>query len=608
MHAERSARHRRLLALVAPFVACAGEPAPLTLDAPSETLFVALITLVDGRTETASGLVRWNPGEGLPLFVDGTKEHRILGFTARDLEALGPIDEAEAASTPLRVAVGCEPPLPSPSWRAHWPAGAAAPVRDQSDDELPVLTVSWLDDRCEAVEDSRWMVETSCYPFGVFPVVTPTEKRCVKELGLAVYQLPALIGRVWYDGGTCTEPAAADSRCRRDAENARLLDCAGNEPCRLTVGLSEIRDAPFRSETVSLAPDLPPLEDDAFLTSREYRALRTRYGYTRAMAVLEDRIWVVRYPMEIHNACPTRLTGFSTSELVQLAKNDLSVVGTATAPPCLLELAAGAGPEFWGAFAEAGRNVVARFDAEGRILLRRPVGSGPEDVVSDSELMQPVELRYTEDHGLLLLMTDDIAREGFRPTQILSIDPVTLAERRRIQNAGPDRAHTLHMLETNRAALGLHQSNAIQYVDLGAGTLAERMSFEHDPGIGTHGLGYTEPFLFLAAFNVLFMFDTRSGTEVIRTPVSARPMNLIRAEPWPDDPNLILVLGLSPRGFAPHVTLASFFNIRERRFEPTVYETGGFGVPGRVVRDGTGSLLLLHPWSGELTRLTPKNP
>lgn len=602
-----------ILALAAGAAACTSEPRPLILDAPAEPLFVAAVMIEDGRVAAASGLVRWDPGEGLPVFVDNAEEHALLGFSASDLAGLSLPDETRLSITPLVAAQGCEPPLPAASWRARWPVGAAGPEPWPDAIDPPRLTVAWLGDQCEAVADPRWMVETSCNDFGVFATVNPTDNRCVRELTLANYQLPTLRARLWYDGRVCAEPAEPSSTCARAAENPSSVSCAGNEPCVLSVGLTELEEAPFASRIVRLYPELENEPDGRFVATREYRALRTKFGHLRSMVVLPDRIWVAGRPQPIGDCPPALESGIPDTgegmELLQVSRADLVLVRTATAPACLGNLLPGLSGGFLGTFVGDGGSWIARFDGHGRIERRRRLGSGSGDLVWDNQRLRPEVLLRTAGGRLALAMTNEIDRPLDADTsQIVLLDETSLEETGRISSAVAGRITWMEPLESGRVALAFHSSNVIQFADLDQGVLEGRINFEHDPGQGTHGLAYRAPLLALAAQNLFFLFDPSNQREVYRGAVSARPMTHVRAVPWPADPNLLLVLGMPPRSSSPYVALATFFDLEQRQFLPSAFETGAYGVAHQVVSDGAGGFYLLHPWSSELVHLTPKNP
>lgn len=604
----RASLRSAALASVLGAAACTAQPNPITLDAPSEPLFVAALAVEDGAVVGASGLVRWVPGQGLPLFVDRSKEHWLLGFTDADLASLTLPEADRLAALPLATAEGCAPRLPAASWRARWPDGAPGPEAWPAELSLPALTASWLDGQCEAVVDDRWMVETSCNDFGVFPTVNATNDRCVRELGLANYVLPTLRAHLSHDGTVCAETAAPNPACHREVGDSSAVSCMGTEPCRLSVRLTELREAPFTTQVVRLYPEVEDGPLGRFDANREYRALRTKVGYVRSMAVLPDSIWIAarRRPL---GPCPSPTEDGADMELVRISRATLSIVQTSTAPSCLNNLRPSSGGGFHGTFSRDGGSWMGLFDAEGRLLRGRRLGRGPGDPAWTNDALVPEFVTTAGSDRLMVALADDRnVAETLVDSQLLFVDPSSLEEVGRIPSPPAGQITWVEALEPGRAALSFHSSNLIQFVDVEAQGLEGSLPFDHDPGQGTFGLAYRPPLLALAAQNMIFLFDLDRRAEVYRGALSARPMTHVRVVPWPADPNLLLVLGMPPRSRAPLVTLATFFDLRERRFQPVAFELGSYGVPHQVTPDGAGGFYILHPWSSELTHLIPRNP
>lgn len=607
MLAERRRSLRPIVACLLGFLGCAGEPKPKVIDAPDEPLYVALLSYTNGTLSKSTGLVRWNPGEGLPLFANTEQDHVIVGYTDDDLAALSMLDADVLRDSALRATVGCEPPLPSPSWRARWTAGEPAPTAATEELPVPSLTAPWLFERCESIEGSRWMVETSCNDFGVFPTVIPTESRCVWDLTLTTYELPPLRGRLWYDGRVCAELAEPTPACGADPEDPAVVSCSGTEPCRLTVGLNDHSAPPFTSRNIEVLPGVEPYRDSRFEDSREFRATRTRVGWTRDMVVLEDRIWVAAFDQPV-DTCPRFSMDHQPSKFMRVDRADLTVVTTATAPACVTQLVEDTRGGFLATHVEDDTNWITRYDRDGRQLETRRLGTGPGDPVSDVFSFHAWSLELLSTGDLAVLMTDIYFVEEQIDSKLLLLDPETLEERARLESLGQGLAHFMTEVGNGQLAVAFEGTNAVQYVDLGGPSLGLRVPFEHDPGIGTHGLGFQNSELYYAAFTVLFAFDVRTGQESWREPVSARPMAVLRVAPWPRDPNLLAVFGLSPRQFSPFVTLLTFVDRRTGRFLPGVYEIGGLGPPHEIQPDGAGGYYVLQPWGAQLTHITPKNP
>lgn len=332
-------------------------------DLPEAIGYAALLGLDGtGAPVAGSGLSRREGGR-FELRISETappESYRLFGWSEAELRSVALSPQLSADFSPLSVAGPADPVLPPPTLRA---AGARADARFEPDPApAPDLTIAWLP-RCPVVFDPNQPLLGDLQCARRRCDLTMTQKGCGFEIDTGLCRLGTFRGSIDGRGRlTLAEHDPQLTHCRSPVEpnplalHAMACQLEGFD-CRFELHASG-RESELELTRVALGR--PGLE------GRGRAEIMPPKGALGGLAVLADHLVVARYAAWVPTgACTIADAG----ELLFLDKATLSVVGTATAPPCLERLASGeGGAEFFGTFRRAGEVYLGRFDPGGRRL------------------------------------------------------------------------------------------------------------------------------------------------------------------------------------------------------------------------------------------------
>lgn len=304
----------------------------------------------------------------LPFATREADGHALLleGYDDSGLSSLLPEVPREAwterfRASPLRAAVGCEPRLPAPQWRAQHGEGDWV----RSDPPSVELTADWMVDRCDERETELWVDTSECGQ-----LYCPRERHalgpCAWELALPGCGLPSFEVRRRRDQDLCaaTDNAVALGRpARLPVRSSPSTECV----------LSVEERTPFaprltRWSFAELVPSLPTIPDRRLQDHRALGPLLDFWGAAATLVVLPDRILVSAARGPSYACVP----GNEPSLLIHFPRtaDGLGPAETSTAPPCMFHLEAEPGGQtFIGAHDLGGTEfAVTRFDRRGRAL------------------------------------------------------------------------------------------------------------------------------------------------------------------------------------------------------------------------------------------------
>lgn len=311
----------------------------------------------------------------LRVSVRGEDEVIALGWSDAALEqSLGGLPPPEVSSaSPLRGVVGCQRPLPPPTWVVRASGDAAAPVDPAS---LPPLTASWALERCEPLVPSASVACGDSLLVCPLRAVTP-EVGCRQTL-----DFECELGRVdlaMWPGGACSETPGCQAT--RAADGTISLTCLatcvpGDASCQSMLGERSVSCTASLEPTPRFRPELTRVRVGAGGTQVPPRHPRYEVwpsavgsGQLGAPVVVTDDAGVARVVVPAHAWRAPGCTERPETELVFVSAQTATIVARRPAPDCLALLAAdprGAG--FLGFAHEGGVPVVHRFDPRGGVL------------------------------------------------------------------------------------------------------------------------------------------------------------------------------------------------------------------------------------------------
>lgn len=545
--------------------------------------FVAVLA-EDGA---GSEIAEWPPGAPLPLVTSGEGPHTVFGY---DAAQLSPFGEAWRQGR-LRAAATCEARLPAPRWAGQLLFGGLTAVDPAA---LPAVTVEGLTSACPApgavslALDVRGRTERCPHQVTRSGCAVTIEPEC--ELG-------ELQGYLHPDGGFCLELSPGPWRCRgevvgRDAP----LECL--EPA-LEVGVVAVEPAepPFDSETVSLvdrAPALPRL----WATLNQLYSWNLRAGLAFSMAVLEDHV-VVSYtqagPGGDCAADENVPTGFAFVD-----RDTAQVVGRRDAPRCATELRPEAGGQsFVGVYIDdTERYRLARFASDGALAADAPMpGTSRWDPPPRDPLFVPGADR------ILLFMplasSNDAVVYAHRASDLAFVRTATLTGADDVTGAG--------FVDDDTVFVGFGEDHFL-YLDARTLEVAAR---------GAHPEQNLYPTRFVSHLSV-----PGSAAVLTNGPPNPSLVRFVRGEPLgrirvPLDPGFVpsalvswpggrwLVGGAQTEDTA-RPSAFSMYDADGDRFLPGTWTLDAPGAVSRMEWDADGRLWVLHPWAGQVSRLTPR--
>lgn len=424
-----------------------------------------------------------------------------------------------------------------------------------------------------------------------------TRDDCRLTIASGACQLDVLTGELGGNGETCFRPSETFAQCDEvDAlpEAVLSLSCSrdGREVCGFDVyaPVAAPRFAVDRVKVLDVEPNI--------LLGFE----RPPSGYTSDLVVLEDRIVVSTHDGRRQSwHCDTE----PEDRLVFLDRETLAIIGTATVPRCLNELARdpmGAG--FIGAY--GGHNArIGRFDRDGRLLASTAyAGPDPSERLSATGIALGGDPPSTA--GVSLTSLNAVA--PFSASRIFGVDLATLTQIPPPDSPG-NLTRELTRLDGSRWAAVDDIANSIVFVDI--------MSMISSPGPSLLGeiiesaTDIGQPFYHPASDRILisltgngggiFIFDGRGRTQLARVTSYERLAENWAMATWPADPELVIV-GLTDLDIA-RVSSIALFEPSRGRFLPGS-ATVGQGPIGRFRPDEQGRLWTHLPRTAEVLRIS----
>lgn len=600
-----------------------GAALALGLGCGQESSFVALpegvdyvgALLVSSGSAEGTGLLRAD--EAREIEVPAQHSAFVYGFDQTSLgAALGRVPTEAQIDGALRATSGCEARLPVPAWLEglSLPDGPALKTED-----APRLTASWVPELCP---DTSMTPPPGTYPSPVLRIGAESSCSGIRcgvsvdgctlrwDLRTCVRGSLSALGQVDFEGRVCAELPECSVERATPSSDATFT-------CGLTSGSGECkvelygvpRPLPAEIELVEIHPGR---EGVAPLAQLGRDSLGR--GLTWAFVVLTDTV-VLSSPSPAEAGVPTASCPGNAPSLLSFVDRDpLGLIRTATAPPCMIDLAAdpdrssfvavyGVWPEIY----------VGRFDESGRELHRRRLDTleGLPEAIQYSAL----EVEVTPSGRVVLILRDQTSGVGSSVTRselVVVLGPdLDLVRRSEPLNAelrhlaiggetrmliGDPRDHTIRWFEL--PSLELVSRGAISNLN----RAAEFMHLDH-----LHG---DEAVLSLAgAFGRFGRVAAALDGEATLRPWAWGDAEPTSSSAWPLDPELRLV-ALRPGRWdgTPTSSLSALalFSTKEDRYLPMASLVGEHGAATRAFTSPEGEVWLMYPWVGRLMRVKPR--
>ena len=285
-------------------------------------------------------------GELMPapasLRAERQESGRLLGFVESPLAAYG-MEESEEALAIRRAAL-CEPALPTPDWVGVWDGESWEEGSVDGDDQR--VSGDWLSMRCpdEVEERARLRVSGVC-GIECDPTLVPRGP-CGFEVDLTDCRLGSLSVHVMPDGEACIE-------------TDRELPCVLASPAPGAYGLSRLSCSVEGDRTCS-----------AYVSAAQGPFFETALTELPIEGTMQQLLWTDDGPFVAHteheSSVPILDCGDTPGLISRLETEQIELVETTTAPPCLVQLiedhTVDAERGFVGFFANRGGLEVARID------------------------------------------------------------------------------------------------------------------------------------------------------------------------------------------------------------------------------------------------------
>lgn len=581
--------------------------------APEDVDYVGAILISSTGAEQGSELRR--ALGSVELEVPSGYSAFLFGYGAGALEpALGRSPTEAVLEGKLRAGRGCEPRLPVQTWleRVNLPEGP-----ELDDVESPRPTAPWLSARCPDVSTRaptaspgpvlRAGAEASCS--AIRCGVEATGCGLDWSWGRCLVGAPSSAGTIDYAGSVCGQPPGCTrTEAREGADQSFSCVLASMST---TCGV-DLYGPPLPLPATIEIVELYPGRESIGPPDRLGRTTLGR-GLSWSVAALEDTLVVSGPGPEGQHQPAANCLAHEPSRLSVVERSSLAVVRTATAPPCLLDLAVDPGRQtFVAGYGVWPEIYLARFDDHGRELHRRRLDALPG---LDPEIAyRPFELEVTPGGSIVLLLRDQTNEVGGETQRreilaLMSSDLDLVAtsnildtELRHLSVVGDDRAviadvrdHSLRWLSL--PSFELAGRGGISNINAAAEPLHLAATSREDAVLGLGGaygrFGRVNPTLVGEA--------------------TLRPWPWAEAEPtastrWPLDPSLRLV-ALRPGRWdgGPTLTLSALalYAIAETRYVPVASLVGELGAASQAITTPEGDIFVLYPWVGRLARVRP---
>lgn len=586
-------------ALLAPLLACPSTPAT-DVDVPADVAYVALIELDKGRVAASSGFVDWAADQPLPAVARSDTQRLFIGYSTAQLQAYGVLDAFNAhRGEALRIATGCEQPLPPPTWHATWVADS---VTSEPAESAPRLTATWLARACpDRAPDTAVNVELRCQSDRCDPKVVWAGP-CSLELDLSSCGVGHLTAVRYSRGDLCVDFEATGWQCTRRADRTSQAPytCGEPNPCEVDLHLEEAPPTPpFDAEAVTLFAAEPYVHHHIPRLSQLFPSSAFT-GYALDIAVTPEVVAVVASDTEeAIGPCPS--DNPTEMKLILLDPASPRTLRQVQAPKCLQRLATDAGSgAFVGTFASAGQWAFGRFDRDGQLTMSATVGVALRD---GEEHRRPREIVWSENLGAYLLLFVQSRGELDGDGLLVAVDGEDFSVRESLFLGGYGTATSLVLVGPSSAAVMFSDARGLVWVDLGSFTAVER--FGVDPTLVLTGallsmtLDPTTGRLLMPGRTTADVLAVDRARKVFNAwDLQRRPMAVVAA-PWRDQ---MLVGGVTLDSVE---AVVSTFDPAAMRFGKDRFSLG-HGPITRMRPDDAGRLWLLLPWAAQVVRLTPR--
>jgi len=588
-----------LLALFA--LGCPSTPAVFVV-VPDTVDYVALLELDRGRVVASSGFARWSASETLPAVSTVSAERFFVGYASADLEAAGMLAGFEAhRDAPLRVASGCEQPLPAPAWFATWSAGEVTAVGAET---APELTASWLADVCpQGTTQSTVDAEVRCNNDRCTPYPAWTGP-CSFDLDLSLCGVGFVRGSVNAAGDACIDVDRWQCKRRDDRTSTAPYHCSSPQVCELDVHVGDPPPSPVVAETFTLR-EVPPFTHSHLPRLSVIYPSTAWTGYAFDLAVTADLVAVAMTPSDKgHGPCPNSEDPPQV-RLHLLDPADPSAPATVVdAPDCLNRLAVdpGAGA-FVGTFVRTGTWWFGRFDSDGQLIASSDTGVPLRPPTMREEITRVREIVWSDAiRSFVLLFT-----HHYMPLDghgvVMAIDGRDLSVGETAEVRDYNRAYGMALTDPWTVAVLFADVRGVAWVDLRTFSETERMQ--------------TDPRTVVVGSMVSIYHDRDTGRLLIPARTNAD------IESIASDRAVELAWDLQPRPLPVEIVTAPFGTlvssvVRESTeavvttFDPRTLRFGrgrltvGHGLVTRMRVGPDGAVWALLPWAAKLVRLAPR--
>ena len=575
----------------------------LEVDLP-ERAWVAVLVVSDGDVLSSTPLTRWDPGEGLPLVAPPEGDTVVVAYSEARLAAAGVLDDLERKPQDrLRMATGCAPRMPEPSWAARWTEGDPPSLVDA---EAPPLTASFLDDACpQASSDPDFAVDLRCPSPTCTPDVVPVAPcRWRLDLSTCGRERPSDegLGQVEViaqpDGSACLELQESQWICeaRTPTVAEASYRCTQPRGCDLDVYIDPAtRPAPFTSQVFSLL-DVPAKVHSNLNGVPLFFPRIVTTGYLFDLAPLDDEVVVLAGETdEFTNTCPSVQP--SASRLLFVDRDAPTQVRTSTGPPCMHRIAADVITDgFLATFSRGGVWQLGRFDVDGQLQSSVSTGVG---LKAEPEQRSVEDIVVLEASSRVVLLINS----GFGSTDHFIISVYDLTDLSQLSSTpirlDPGvRAWFMSPAGPGEVGVVVPDLRALVVFDATQGQIARTLSIPADSEVraALYGARYlTSRSEFIIASKGASEAWVAGPSQLLdRASLFEREAAMISVAALPDERFL-----MSGTEFGLWRAIVSVYDRRQNRFIPPTVELG-HGIVSRTRRDRDGAYWLLLPWSGEL--------
>ncbi|MFO0724040.1 MAG: hypothetical protein U1E65_09675 [Myxococcota bacterium] len=551
---------------------------------PAEVQAIALVEVDDaGRITGATAIQPWKMGDPITVF-SGAHRTWILGFGA----ATASVSAETLRAGVLRAPVGCEAEIPGQLWRARIAADGSFEIPAEP---APKVTADWVGSVCPegAAAALAWDARCSSFcPPAARPGATPC--RVIAEDALCGGTFEAVIAP---DGSVCVEAPAGCAATDPRAPAKESLSCSAGG-CQLDVYLPP-RQAPFEQSDRELFPGATPFVPTTLSRYPVPEDEQLIDGYSTDLALVAGRPRVIATagePILPHLGCPMQ----DLTRLITLDPDTVEISATSTLPSCAARIQGDAEGYFL-SFTEGGRHRIGRFDPSGRRLAEADVRSAT---------ITPTYVPILERVGSKLIASTAHLDDPSESSDLWVYDASSLARLTHYPAGAGIQILYAAPIDEDRVALNRMRVANFSVFSLRTGVAEREISAITDRGRETF-----QPIVVPASGQIVL---PERGEVYLVDPMSNDPLHVRGGAPleqyvtgvvWPKDPRLVLLGGMRPTDSREFEAIVAFFDTRQGRLLPPAYVVGP-GLVGKMLVDEGGRIWLHLPWTGRVTRLTPR--